>query len=184
MIVLQLIFWLCAALMVYSYLVYPVLLYFFSLNKKENVIVFEREDDLPVVCVLMSVHNEKEIIEKKLHSLGSQNYPKEKLFILIGSDGSTDNTESIIKNYSQKNKNIFLYVFDDRRGKPVVINHLAELAKQYHPLALVLTDANVIFNGDTIFELIKHFKNPQIGLVGANVINNITLDDGISKQEK
>jgi cellulose synthase/poly-beta-1,6-N-acetylglucosamine synthase-like glycosyltransferase len=182
MTVLQLIFWLGAVLMVYSYLVYPVLLYLFSLNKKENAKVFEREEELPVVCVLMSVHNEQEIIEKKLQSLSSQYYPKEKMFILIGSDDSTDSTTGIIENYSLKNKNILLYEFNDRRGKPVVINHLAELAKQYNPLALVLTDANVIFNGDTVFELIKHFKNPDIGLVGADIINNTTQNDGISQQ--
>ncbi len=184
MIIFQIIFWIGAALMGYSYIIYPVLLYIFSLNKKENVTGYEREDALPVVCVLMSVHNEQEIIEKKLQSLGSQDYPKEKLFILIGSDGSTDKTESIITNYSLKNKNTVLYGFDDRRGKPAVINHLAELAKQHHPQVLILTDANVIFRKDTVFELVRHFKNPQIGLVGANIINSITQIDGISRQEK
>jgi cellulose synthase/poly-beta-1,6-N-acetylglucosamine synthase-like glycosyltransferase len=184
MIVLQIIFWVCVALMGYSYLIYPVLLYLFSLNKKENTTVFKHEDELPVVCILISVHNEQEIIEKKLQSLDFQNYPKEKLFILIGSDSSTDDTEGIIKTYLLKNKNTFLHSFNDRRGKPGVINHLAELAKQYHPQVLVLTDANVIFNNDTVFELVKHFKNPHIGLVGSNVINSTTEIDGISKQEK
>jgi cellulose synthase/poly-beta-1,6-N-acetylglucosamine synthase-like glycosyltransferase len=146
--------------------------------------VFERRDDLPVVCVLMSVHNEQKIIERKLQSLLNQDYPQEKLFVLIGSDGSTDGTESIIKNYSLINKNTFLFRFDERQGKPGVINHLAELAKQYNPQVLVLTDANVVFNNDTVFELVKHFKNQQIGLVGANVINSATQIDGISEQEK
>jgi cellulose synthase/poly-beta-1,6-N-acetylglucosamine synthase-like glycosyltransferase len=184
MIGLQIIFWTCVALMTYSYLIYPVLLYFFSLNKKENITVFERADELPVVCVLIPVHNEQKIIEKKLQSLSNQSYPKEKLFILIGSDSSTDNTEGIIKNYLLKNDNTFLYSFNDRHGKPTIINHLARLAKQYNPQILIFTDANVIFSNDTVFELVTHFKNQKIGLVGANIINSITEIDGISKQEK
>lgn len=184
MIALQLIFWLCASLMVYSYLIYPLLLQLFSINKKENNVVFDRNDNLPIVCLLMSVYNEEKIIEKKLQSLADQDYPKEKLFILIGSDRSTDNTETIIKNYSLKNNNTFLVHFSDRRGKPAVINHLAGMAKDYNPQVLLLTDANVIFKNDTVFELVKHFKNPRIGLVGANVINDTIQHDGISKQEK
>ena len=182
--IVEALFWFCGFLMVYSYLLYPLLLQILSVNKKENTTVFTKVDDLPVVCVLMSVLNEEGIIDKKLQSLSKQDYPKEKLVVLIGSDGSTDNTETIINKYIRDNKSIFLYSFNERRGKPNVINHLTELSKQYKPGVLILTDANVIFKEDTIFELVKHLKNNHVGLVGANVINNAVQLDGISKQEK
>jgi cellulose synthase/poly-beta-1,6-N-acetylglucosamine synthase-like glycosyltransferase len=49
---------------------------------------------------------------------------------------------------------------------------------------LILTDANVYFEPDTIFELTKHYKNPAIGLVGALILNTNVKKTGISYQEK
>jgi cellulose synthase/poly-beta-1,6-N-acetylglucosamine synthase-like glycosyltransferase len=54
-----------------------------------------------------------------------------------------------------------------------VVNHLAQLAKQQlsENSIFVLTDANVILEKDCVFEMVKHFKNNNIGLVGANILN-------------
>ena len=49
---------------------------------------------------------------------------------------------------------------------------------------LILTDAKVIFALDTIYELVKHFKNNDIGIVGGNILNEKIRKDGISIQEK
>ncbi len=49
---------------------------------------------------------------------------------------------------------------------------------------LVLTDANVIFDDDTLFYLVRHFKNPGIGLVDTNMVNRGMKEEGISYQEK
>jgi cellulose synthase/poly-beta-1,6-N-acetylglucosamine synthase-like glycosyltransferase len=48
---------------------------------------------------------------------------------------------------------------------------------------LIFTDANVMFTRETIFELVKHFRNKQIGLVGANISNTRIDKSGISVQE-
>jgi len=49
---------------------------------------------------------------------------------------------------------------------------------------LVLTDANVFFAPDTLYELVKHFCNPAIGLVGGHILNPEHRAAGISGQEK
>jgi hypothetical protein len=51
-------------------------------------------------------------------------------------------------------------------------------------LVLVLTDANVFFEQETLFELAKHFKNPLVAQVGANILNSGLREDGISIQEQ
>src|SRR5690606_1843765 len=48
----------------------------------------------------------------------------------------------------------------------------------------ILTDANVFFTKDTIYQLVKHYKNPEVAQVGGNIINPEHKQDGISFQEK
>jgi cellulose synthase/poly-beta-1,6-N-acetylglucosamine synthase-like glycosyltransferase len=49
---------------------------------------------------------------------------------------------------------------------------------------LLFTDANIQFSENTIYEMLKHFRNERIGLVGANILNKGIKHDGISFQEK
>ncbi|MFW5820582.1 MAG: glycosyltransferase [Bacteroidota bacterium] len=150
-------------------------------NKPENRITYERKDELPMVSILMSVHNEENVIREKIESIYNTSYPRDKIEVLIGSDHSTDHTNEICKSYSQRIRGFRFIPFDKRSGKPFVINQLYREAKAD---ILVLTDAKVFFTPDTIFELIKHFKNRKIDIVGGNIINQKTRIDGISKQEK
>ncbi|MCL2328218.1 MAG: glycosyltransferase [Bacteroidetes bacterium] len=78
-------------------------------------------------------------------------------------------------------KNIHLKIYSQRQGKPAIIN---DLVTQTNADVLILTDANVYFEPETIFELTKHYKNPHIGLVGALIVNTNIKKTGISYQEK
>ena len=49
---------------------------------------------------------------------------------------------------------------------------------------IILTDANVYFEKNTITKLVRHFSDEKIGLVGANILNIGIKKDGISMQEK
>ncbi len=154
---------------------------FLALFKKHNAEVFTQQDsNLPYISILLAVYNEESVIRKKIESTFNTNYPKHKIRLLIGSDSSTDATEKIIQEYSANNSQIELYRFESRTGKPGIINSLAERTQDE---ILLLTDANIYFTPSTLFELIKHFKNPQIGLVCANVMNPSSLEKGISHQE-
>jgi hypothetical protein len=48
----------------------------------------------------------------------------------------------------------------------------------------MLSDANVMFDTSTVFNVVRHFKNPEIGLVDTNMINKGLKREGISHQEK
>jgi cellulose synthase/poly-beta-1,6-N-acetylglucosamine synthase-like glycosyltransferase len=71
--------------------------------------------------------------------------------------------------------------FEERRGKGSVVN---DLARHATGTILVLTDANVIFGENTLFNLVRHFKNSMIGLVDTNMVNRGMKEEGISYQEK
>jgi cellulose synthase/poly-beta-1,6-N-acetylglucosamine synthase-like glycosyltransferase len=176
----QFIFWICLALIIHSYLVYPAILSILALNKKENKEVFTPEDQLPFVSIILSVFNEEEVIREKLRSVFKTNYPEERFEMLIGSDGSTDKTNQIMKLFSIEEPSIRFFAFPERKGKASVLNKLQKEAKGE---ILILTDAKVFFTPDLIFNLVKHFRNESIGLVGANIVNKRSNVSGISIQE-
>lgn len=175
------VFWTSIFLLAHSYLLYPIIISILARNKKGNLIKYTRGSDLPMVSIIMSVHNEGKVIKEKIDSIYNTSYPREKIEVLIGSDHSTDNTNDICKSFAEEINGFRFFPFDKRKGKPSVINILYEKSKAE---ILILTDAKVYFTSDTIFELMKHFENKEIDIVGGNIINQKTRRDGISQQEK
>ena len=164
----------------YSYIVFPIVLSLFSINKKPNSNTFLKTDDLPFISIIISAFNEEKVIETKIKSIYQTSYPIEKIEILIGSDCSSDNTNNIINELKNEYKQISFFEYSVRRGKANVVNDLVEQAKGE---ILILTDANVFFENETIFELVKHFKNDEIGLVDTNMQKSNMKVEGISIQE-
>jgi cellulose synthase/poly-beta-1,6-N-acetylglucosamine synthase-like glycosyltransferase len=180
MMILQIVCWLCWFLVVYSYVLFPLILSLLMGQKKNNALVNAATDELPHVDILLAVYNEEVVIEKKIQSTFETNYPLDKIHFYIGSDHSTDATNTIIARYQKKYPQLSLTVFAGRSGKPNIINQLVEHSSS--PI-LVLTDANVFFYPDTIYELVKHYKNEQIAVVGGNLVNNRHSEKGIAVQE-
>jgi cellulose synthase/poly-beta-1,6-N-acetylglucosamine synthase-like glycosyltransferase len=172
MIPLQIIFWISFIALLHTYILYPLILKLLSLFHTSVPIP---PHDLPHASILIAAYNEEKVIKQKLESIFSSDFPKLKIEIIVGSDASTDNTNEIIKSFS----NVRLVEFTGRSGKVKIINHLATLANNE---ILIITDANVIFDKNTIQELVKHFNNFDIGLVDSNM-QNINQQGGISKAE-
>ncbi len=179
--ILEIVFWLCAFCIFHTYVLFPIILRLLAKNKKNNTNTYQKDSELPRVSILLAVFNEESVIEKKLESTFKTNYPADLFDVYIGSDNSTDKTDEIISEYCKKHKNLHLYSFKERRGKPGIINDLHKIASGE---VLILTDANVYFNENTIFELVKHYKNPEISLVGGLIENTNIKKSGISYQEK
>lgn len=181
MIYLQIIFWLSFAAIAHTYVLYPIVLSVLAKSKKGNQTKYTIADDLPSVAVLLAVYNEEMVIEQKIIKTFVTDYPKEKIKLYIGSDASTDRTEQIVMKLQNEYPQIIFKKFEGRSGKIKIINELAKIASEE---IFILTDANVIFKATTIFEMIKHFKNKEIDLVGGNIQNKRIKRDGISVQEK
>ena len=183
---LQIIFWGALMLMLHSYVLFPWLLDILAKGKTDNEIVFEKTDELPHVFILMSAYNEQKVIREKLDSVFDTTYPLERISFYIGSDNSSDETNDIISTCAEKYPQLRFYPYTERNGKSGVLNRLFGEIKSsgYGPDdVFILTDANVLFTPDTIFQLAKHFKNQTIGQVAAYILNKGQRDDGISKQE-
>lgn len=171
-------FWGSFVLIFYSYFLYPVLLNLLVKiqNKKQEELAY----DYPPVSILIAAYNEEAIIEKKLLSILSGDYPLEKLEIIVCSDASDDQTLAILKALALKNPILTVLNNEDRSGKSFTINKLAASAQ--HAI-LLLTDANIIFNQHTIKECVKHFQKNHIGLVASLITNEKSNTKNIAEQE-
>lgn len=167
-------FWICFIALAHTYLFYPLLLKLLAYFKKD--VDTNNNPSLPSLSILIAAYNEEKVIEQKLKSILNSNYPKDKIEILVGSDASTDKTNEIVRSFS----NVKLIEFEKRSGKIKIINQLKNLAA--HNL-LILTDANVLFDKDTLQQLCKHFNDPEIALVDSNIINTHLQKGNVSKAE-
>ncbi len=178
----ELIFWASVICLAHTYVFFPAMLYLTVRNKKPNALQYSPGDhDLPAVSILLAAYNEEAVIAEKIERTFQTNYPADRIEFLIGSDASTDRTNAIIEEYAQRFPQIRLVRFPGRTGKAGIINQLAEQAQ--HPV-LILTDANVFFTQDTLYHLVKHYKNPEISITGGRIVNPGAKADGISFQEK
>ncbi len=180
--IIKIIFWVSVLALLHSYLIYPLILKLLSAKRPISLDSYKKDDELPKVSIILAVRNEETVIREKLESIFHTSYPIHKVECLIGSDASTDLTDKIIQDFSRKNKGqLFLFPFTERKGKPNIIN---ELSNKATGKILVINDANVLFEQETLFELVKYFKTPDVGLVDSNMLNRGMKKEGISYQEK
>ncbi|MBF9140065.1 glycosyltransferase [Hymenobacter properus] len=180
--VLQLVFWGCLLLVAHSYVLFPLLLARLARGKQQNQDVYPPgAPDLPAVDILLAAHNEEAVIEEKVRSTFATTYPLDRLRLLVGSDNSSDQTNALLAKLAQQYPQLQFEAYTQRTGKPTVIENLA---RQATAPVLVLTDANVFFAPDTLHQLVQHFHNPAIGLVGGHILNPEHRAEGISGQEK
>ncbi|MFW6352031.1 MAG: glycosyltransferase [Bacteroidota bacterium] len=173
-------FWMSIAILVYSYVVFPWITGVLAGRKKMILSQYSHSDELPTVSILISAFNEEEVIESKVRSIFNTTYPIQKIEVLIGSDASEDNTNPILEKLTHIFPQLQFFPFRQRRGKGNVINDLYQRSKGS---VILLTDANVMLERSTLFELVKYFKEPGIGLVDSHMMNTNMHGSSISYQE-
>lgn len=119
----------------------------------------------PVTCVLAAA-NEGALIGRKLGSLARQDYPPEKLAIIIVNDGSTDDTERIVQERAARDGRIRLLRTPKRSGKPTALN----LARRHIETEIaVLMDVRQDLTSEAIRELVAHLADPAVGAVSGDL---------------
>lgn len=175
-----LLFWISLLLLFHSYVLFPLIIHFLSIGRQNNQLTYSINDDLPSVSFILSVFNEESILQQRIRNIFCSRYPFHLMEVLVGSDGSNDGTNEILKQLQEEFPGLKIFVYKDRRGKGNVLNDLVAQATNE---ILVFTDAKVLFSSEVVFELVKHFKNPNLGITGGNLVNPLNRKDGISFQE-
>ena len=173
----HILFWFSAFLLVYHYVFFPLILKILAASKKEDFAKYT-ENEFPKVAILLAAYNEEKVIEKKIQSTFDTQYPLDKITFYIGSDSSTDATDSIVNKYQEKFPQLVFRHFFARTGKPEIIN---QLEKETDAEILVLTDANVFFEPNTLTNLVSYSYKYRILL---SIHLNLTYKSSSMKKIK
>jgi cellulose synthase/poly-beta-1,6-N-acetylglucosamine synthase-like glycosyltransferase len=142
-------------------LIFPILVIFRGLIWKRPYKSEERIP-LPLVSVVIAAYNEEKEIEKKLINILSLEYPKDRLEVIIASDGSTDRTNAIVQDYEERG---VMLMSLPRQGKAAALNAAVAASKGE---IVVFSDANSIYKSDALRALVRPFADPQVGGVAGN----------------
>lgn len=125
----------------------------------------------PFVSIVIAAKNEAPLIARRIVNLLEQNYPASKLEIIIISDGSNDNTVSILQdlsdNFPRDLANISVYAYTPSKGKPSALNMGVEFAKGD---IIVFADARQQFEKNTVSQLVSNFSDSTIGGVSGELV--------------
>ena len=111
------------------------------------------------VTVLITTYNYGRFIEQAIDSVFSQDYPLEKIQIVVVDDGSTDDTSQRIKKYDSRVE----YFFKENGGQASALNF--GLAKARGEI-IALLDADDMFIPSKVICIAEAFqKNPAVGMV-------------------
>lgn len=161
------IFWSAFVLLAYTHAGYPLLVWAWAelRARRPPAVPAIREGAEPMVSVVVVAYNEAERIEARLDNLLALDYPRDRLEIIIGSDGSTDDTRSRVQRY--QGEGFRFTAFNSRRGKSSVLN---DLVSQARGDIVLLADARQRFAPDSLRKLVRHFADPQVGAVSGELV--------------
>ena len=154
----QLLFWVSLALLIYVYVGYPALLAAFGRLRRRTAVSPEG-GTLPSVCLIVSAHNEEDVIRQKIENSLALTY-NGRLSIVVASDGSSDRTEAIAREYHDHGAELLHWPV--RRGKSAVLNDVVRARRED---VIAFTDANSLFAPDAIARLAEPLRSPAVGCV-------------------
>ena len=154
--VVHVVFWGSLFMVVYPYIVYPILLYMFSNIFHKPI---KREEFIPHVTLIISVHNEERVIADKLDNTLALEYPREKTEIIVASDGSNDKTDEIVNGYAIRGIRLKKC---PRQGKTACLNDAVTIASGE---VILFSDANSHYDSGAVKEIVKNFADPTVGVV-------------------
>jgi biofilm PGA synthesis N-glycosyltransferase PgaC len=158
---LKFLFWAAAALVVYTYAGYAAVLALLTRGKRQDAAPegdSGSSRDLPSVTLIVPACNEERWIARKIENSLALDYPRERLEIIIASDGSDDRTVEIAQ--ACEASGLSVVAFPSRVGKQEMLNRLVPRARGE---IIAMTDANALLASDALRQLVGPFADPRVG---------------------
>lgn len=154
----------------FTYIGYPVYLYLLSRMAAKPILKQAGELSL-LVTVIIAAKNEESHIEKRIQNLLEQDYPSSKIEIIVVSDGSNDDTPTLVRSLADsqgpEGPSIVCLEYAPSRGKASALNMGVERASGE---IIVFTDARQSFEKNVLTELIANFSDGSVGGVSGELI--------------
>jgi cellulose synthase/poly-beta-1,6-N-acetylglucosamine synthase-like glycosyltransferase len=158
MLVLELVFWISLAALVWTHVGYAVAAALGALVRHRRV---GGADIEPTVSVIVAAHNEADVIERRVRNLLELEYPPERLEVVVASDASVDRTDELVEAMSRQDGRVRL-VRCPRGGKVSAQNRgVSESTGEI----VAFSDANAVWQADALRRLVRSFADPAVGYV-------------------
>lgn len=154
-------FYFFAILCSYSYFLYPLILKLIPIRSARHVEIID-DKHLPSLSLIITAHNEEGRIRDKLENTLKIDYQQEYLEIIVASDFSTDETDSIVESYAEKS--VRLVRADERKGKEYA--QLCAIRASRGDI-LVFSDVATQIPANALQLLAARFSDPQVGALSS-----------------
>ncbi len=152
--------WFSLFLILYNYLLFPLLVYLISKIHHTPHDCYAPDDEWPSVCLIIPAVGDPKIIKKKIENTLRLYYPENKLMLLAVSDKNDETVQAMLADYKKHRIINFSKRGIDSHYQALDIG--AKLAKSD---IVVLSDVKNEFNDLVLMKLARHFKDPSIGAV-------------------
>lgn len=157
--IMKILCWFSVAFIFYAYLGYPLFLWALSQFRNRPI---KKGNITPSVSFIIAAYNEEKRIHEKMDNTLKQNYPKERLEIIVASDCSTDKTDEMVKSYAIQGVK-FVRV-SPRGGKESAQKHALDIASGE---ISIFSDVATILQPDAVANIVKNFHDPTVGCVSS-----------------
>ncbi|MGE5282108.1 MAG: glycosyltransferase [Chloroflexota bacterium] len=148
------VFWLSAGLIVYTHVGYPLVLRLLIALRRRPTLEPVTWDELPRVSLIVAAYDEEDVIAAKVANALALDYPRERLELIVASDGSTDAT---VERARAAGADLVLDL--PRAGKVSAQNAAVERAAGE---ILAFSDANSAWREDALLRLVEPFADPAV----------------------
>jgi cellulose synthase/poly-beta-1,6-N-acetylglucosamine synthase-like glycosyltransferase len=151
-------FWSSLAALGWTHVGYPLLAAALARVRPRPV---GKRDVEPAVSFVVAAHNEEAVIEQRLANLLALDYPRDKLELVVVSDGSDDGTEELVQALAARQPSVRLLRVS-RSGKVAAQDHAVRATDGE---VLAFSDANTLWRRDAMRKLVRNFGDPEVAYV-------------------
>ncbi len=167
-----LLFWLSLALVAYAYAGYPLLAALLARRRGADP---RRGDERPPLTVVVAACNEEARIAARVRDILAQDYPADRLHVLVVSDGSGDGTVRAARAARPGDPRVRVLDLPHNSGKASALN----AAIEHVTTGLVaFTDARQRFAPGALAALVAPFADARVGAVSGELMIEEAGDGG------
>jgi cellulose synthase/poly-beta-1,6-N-acetylglucosamine synthase-like glycosyltransferase len=152
-------FWIAVGLLIYPYVIYPICAWALAKVVHRRV---RKSEYLPTVTVVTAAFNEVKVISANIANKLAQDYPADKLRMLVVSDASTDGTDEAVATLAAADARVSLLRQEPRAGKTAALNRAITASESD---IIVFADANSMYDTQALRQLLRNFADPEVGYV-------------------
>ena len=174
MLALEVVFWVSVGLIAWTHIGYPLAALALSRLRRRRAEV--RAEHAPDVSLVIAAHDEEAVIENRIRNALALDYPRERLELIVASDGSTDRTVELARAAGADQ------VLDlPRAGKVPTQNAAVEVARGE---LIAFSDANAMWEADALSQLASVFADGSVGYAcGTARFTPQRAEDGTTNEE-